>query len=294
MKFELNDYHRNVSNEEFISDVIKTAEALNKTTLTTAEYAMHGRYHSSTLTRRFGSWKKVLELSGLNTKGHNFRFDFSDDDVIADVKRVAIIYKQDTITKKEYDAYGTYHSTTLAKRYGGWNNILKLAGMELNLNRNFTDEEMFEEIERVWILLGRQPTSTDITGGVSKFSLQSYARRFGGWRGALKAFVDYINSDFSNEELIGVDEEEQQSKIRGREGLTIGHKTKRDINLRLRFLVMKRDNFKCCVCGASPAKDPSIELHIDHIVPWVKGGETVMENLQTLCSKCNLGKSDIL
>ena len=61
---------------------------------------------------------------------------------------------------------------------------------------------------------------------------------------------------------------------------------------KLRYKVLKRDNFKCCACGASPAKDPSIELHIDHIVPWSKGGETKFENLQTLCSRCNIGKSD--
>lgn len=66
----------------------------------------------------------------------------------------------------------------------------------------------------------------------------------------------------------------------------------RKISDKLRYQVLKRDNFKCCACGASPAKNPDIELHIDHIVPWSKGGETVMENLQTLCSKCNLGKSD--
>ena len=57
---------------------------------------------------------------------------------------------------------------------------------------------------------------------------------------------------------------------------------------------MHRDNFKCCKCGKSPAKDPSVELHVDHIIPWAKGGETVLENLQTLCSDCNLGKSDLI
>jgi len=63
--------------------------------------------------------------------------------------------------------------------------------------------------------------------------------------------------------------------------------------MRLHFEVLKRDSFKCCVCGASPAKDPSVELHIDHIIPWSKDGETVIDNMQTLCSKCNIGKSDI-
>ena len=70
------------------------------------------------------------------------------------------------------------------------------------------------------------------------------------------------------------------------------NKRSRVISDKLRYTVLKRDNFKCCACGASPAKDPAVELHIDHIIPWSKGGETILENLQTLCSKCNIGKSD--
>ncbi len=69
--------------------------------------------------------------------------------------------------------------------------------------------------------------------------------------------------------------------------------TSRDPSLRLRFQVLKRDNFTCCQCGASPAKDSSVKLHVDHIKPWSKGGETVRENLKTLCLKCNLGKSNL-
>ena len=61
---------------------------------------------------------------------------------------------------------------------------------------------------------------------------------------------------------------------------------------KLRYTVLKRDHFKCCACGASPAKDSSVELHIDHIISFSKGGETTLDNLQTLCSKCNIGKSD--
>jgi 5-methylcytosine-specific restriction endonuclease McrA len=34
-------------------------------------------------------------------------------------------------------------------------------------------------------------------------------------------------------------------------------------------------------------------LPVDHIKPWTKGRETVMGNLQTLCNRCNIGKSDI-
>lgn len=58
----------------------------------------------------------------------------------------------------------------------------------------------------------------------------------------------------------------------------------------LRYEVMRRDGFRCVLCGAS-AKDGA-RLHVDHIYPVSKGGKTVMNNLRTLCDRCNLGKSD--
>lgn len=58
----------------------------------------------------------------------------------------------------------------------------------------------------------------------------------------------------------------------------------------LRYDVMMRDGFKCVICGAS-AKDGA-KLHVDHIIPISKGGKTELDNLRTLCDRCNLGKSD--
>ena len=85
----------------------------------------------------------------------------------------------------------------------------------------------------------------------------------------MRSFVEYINSD---EELVS-----KSTNVVDKE-LTV-HKTARSVNLRLRFLVMKRDSFKCVMCGASPALNPETVLHIDHIIPWSKGGETIYDNL---------------
>ena len=97
-------------------------------------------------------------------------------------------------------------------------------------------------------------------------------------------FVEYIQNP--NAEVIlnepGSDQKPQVSLQR----------TQRRINWRLRAKVLIRDNCICLMCGASPAKDPSVTLHIDHITPWSKGGETLIENLQTVCSVCTIGKSD--
>ncbi len=68
----------------------------------------------------------------------------------------------------------------------------------------------------------------------------------------------------------------------------------RKVNWRLRAIVLIRDNCICRMCGASPAKDQKVVLRVDHIQPWSKGGEgeTELDSLQTLCSVCNIGKSD--
>jgi len=58
---------------------------------------------------------------------------------------------------------------------------------------------------------------------------------------------------------------------------------------RLRFLVFRRDGYSCQYCGRSA---PEFPLHVDHIVPWSKGGATVFDNLRTACRACNLGKRD--
>jgi hypothetical protein len=58
----------------------------------------------------------------------------------------------------------------------------------------------------------------------------------------------------------------------------------------IRWQVFERDDFKCVACGAS-AQDGAI-LHVDHIIPRSKGGEDIMENYQTLCHLCNIGKSN--
>ncbi len=58
----------------------------------------------------------------------------------------------------------------------------------------------------------------------------------------------------------------------------------------LRYDILKRDGFKCTICGRNT--EDGVKLHVDHIIPVSKGGKTVPENLRTLCDSCNLGKSD--
>ncbi len=58
----------------------------------------------------------------------------------------------------------------------------------------------------------------------------------------------------------------------------------------LRYSIMKRDDFRCRLCGRTAVTEV-IRLEVDHIIPVVAWGRTEERNLQTLCRECNRGKS---
>lgn len=67
---------------------------------------------------------------------------------------------------------------------------------------------------------------------------------------------------------------------------------RRKMSDKLRYEVMRRDGFRCQLCGATQAD--GYKLHVDHILPVSKGGKTEICNLRTLCERCNMGKGDRL
>jgi hypothetical protein len=141
-------------------------------------------------------------------------------------------------------------------------------------------------MEEVWTKLGKQPTYNVMDGPHSLFSAKTYANRFGSWSAALDAFAASVAGSASSEASLKAQPPSTPPPATAKTN-------SRHINWRTRFKVLQRDHFTCVSCGRSPAKDPTVELHLDHIVAWSHGGASTMDNLQTLCSVCNIGKSNL-
>ncbi len=68
------------------------------------------------------------------------------------------------------------------------------------------------------------------------------------------------------------------------------------IAAQLRARILERDGFTCQICGRGPGDvdpiDPTrrVRLHIDHVDPT---GPSTENNLRTLCSACNEGRSNL-
>ena len=284
MKYELEPDNHNCANEVLLEDLRRVASRLGKTSLTMDEYSALGRFHAATIRRRFGSWNAGLQKAGLEAVE---RISVPDAELLADLKRVALMVGGSVLTRENYDSMGEFSSCSLVRRFGSWANALGLTGLEQSPNwrAKISSEDLFRNMATVWEMLGRQPSGSDMSPPTSQFSVDSYKRRFGSWRKALEAFVAVANDATTDAPAPA-----EETPISIYCQTTSTKRTPRQPGWKLKFLVARRDRFTCCACGRSPATNPGIQLHLDHVKPWSEGGETTLDNLQTLCQICNIGK----
>src|SRR3989338_9267406 len=307
MKFELNFLPGNVTDENIVKEIRRVDKIVNKSFLSTRDYDTHGKIHSATLRRRFGTWKNVLAKAGLIEKysgpdkiSEKIRKKHSryltNDQILDELRRIAKLVGRTEITTSDLNEYSEIIGPKILKsRFGSWRDGVGKAGLETSkLGRRWTDDECFENILNVWTHYGRQPTYREMNLFPSKITNQGYRSRFGNWRKALEAFASKMKQDetLSPEEI--EKREEQRPQIREEiKKHSVAIEDRRTIPLGIRYKILARDKFKCVRCGASPATNPTCILHVDHIKSFSKGGKTTRENLRTLCSKCNIGKSDL-
>jgi hypothetical protein len=56
-----------------------------------------------------------------------------------------------------------------------------------------------------------------------------------------------------------------------------------------RMKVLKRDEYRCKVCGRKSMDHVDVELNVHHVRPWSMGGLSKGNNLITLCRTCHKG-----
>lgn len=313
MKFQLESLPRNCTDEEIIIEIKRVDSILNHNVINQADFNKLARITAQTVAKRFGGWEQALTAAGLVNKYSGTRItskmrqqskSLSDEDILNELKRIASDLGRDFVTQKDVNTFSEIiSSSTVVYRFKNWEAGLSLAGLKTSPDhkKKIGNEEYFENLLNVWTHYGRQPKYAEMSKPPSSISPAAYANRFGSWYQALKVFVESMNSEepilkeskFDSAEISdsainqsrdGISE--FQKKLVCREQVT------RSISVSLRYKILNRDNFKCAKCGSSPAVEFSCKLHVDHIIPFSKGGQSTFENLQTLCQNCNLGKSN--
>ncbi|WP_083866690.1 MULTISPECIES: HNH endonuclease [Frankia] len=79
--------------------------------------------------------------------------------------------------------------------------------------------------------------------------------------------------------------------VRRSEGPIRPQRIRYEVAPKRRLEIYDRDHWKCQICEDSVGRDQNLTLpQCDHKVPAERGGISLPENLQTLCTRCNLKK----
>lgn len=226
--------------------------------------------------------------------------EIPEEKILAELEDVAKKFNYVEFSWRDFDSIAAISANTVKKRYGNWSSGLEALkkhleskGLELSPrpyapNRVHSDNDLFDEMEKVWKQVGQRPSRTEWEMVKPKIAYGTYKKRFGGWNNACEKFIEYkMGNDILSDDFVLPDR--TQKKVKRQE---YKPQNSRNISLSLRLAVLNRDNFRCLFCGRSPATDIGTKLHIDHIKPFSDGGTSTIDNLQTLCEECNLGKSD--
>src|SRR3990172_6571973 len=108
--------------------------------------------------------------------------DYSDAALLDELRRVASVLGQTSLTIGDVNAQARCSYAVLKKRFGGLRQALKAAGLEApGFHRNVPDADLLDELERIWDLVlsheGRRPFKDDLVRYSAKFSQGTYYRR---------------------------------------------------------------------------------------------------------------------
>ena len=319
--------------DAIIEDLQRVAGLSRDEAFTIEAYLRNGRYSASHVKRRFGGWREALDQAGLRDRyagpaiTERMRSQvgrtLTDSEIIDEIRNVAERLGKATLSGADIEANSEVTQSQMYRRFGSVSSALRHASIEqVNHGRRYTEDKIFENLLNVWTHYGRSPTALDMDRPPSTVGKNAYLHRYGGWRKALKAFVERADSEAngnppalasdeapspgtdpnsatrSSASISGTGTQQSVSPIAVRfravrpTPTSVQPEDRRDPSISLRFKVLQRDRFKCVLCGDHPARNAECVLHVDHVTPWSKGGKTREDNLRTLCATCNVGRGN--
>lgn len=250
-----------------------------------------GEYCSKTYTRRFGSWTQAIERAGLpsiSEVGVDQPNRYSKSELVEEFQMVKQKIGK-APTTAEFRQHSNVTIETIQRHFGGMGQARAEAGMdpEPYQRREYTDEELLDELRRVYEVTGNVPGKRAVKKHC-KHSTTTYRERFGTFTEALEA-AGFDAPDPHRNTPSG----EEHWNWKGGKYENQGRYYGSNWNSR-RHDVLKRDGYACLVCGKTEEKSRSehgCSLHIHHITPISEFDApeeaNKLSNLTTLCPECH-------
>lgn len=127
------------------------------------------------------------ELKLVAQKPHRIkRYLYTDEELLDYLNKFyedngKIPVQNDFKGNKNYPGFLVY-----IRRFGSWNNALKMVGFDINCHTNTTNDELLGSLKRFYEENVRPPTYNDFSNNPKYPSIRPYITRFGSWTNALK------------------------------------------------------------------------------------------------------------
>jgi len=161
------------SNEVVLEELRRLQESCQGK-LTTTYTRENGEFSVGMYQSRFGSWNNALREANIQP---NRRTDVSESELINHLEELADEFGR-APTNTEMDGLGEFSASTYIRRFGSWNEAVKEAGLDPNMNRDLSKSALLHDLRDLSERLGRTPTNRDVTEH-GKFAANSYQRVFG-------------------------------------------------------------------------------------------------------------------
>lgn len=289
------------SDAEILDELRRVARLVKAREMTVERFRPLARICFGTVHKRFGCWPAALIRAGLaHRRSRHHAADrrraiatkaMSDAQIlralraIARAKRSRMLLRQDVVDDDRLSL------TMICRRFGGWPAVVAAAGLKRSrCGRTLSKQACFDNLVAVARHLRRLPRWSDMRRPPSVIGAPTYKRYFGSWTAALRALVANPGGKPAPRGRAAPAARAKPQRLEPQRKHR--ERARKIVTLTMRYQILARDRFRCQACGNSPATDPACKLHVDHVVPFARGGRTTAGNLRALCAACNIGKSD--
>ena len=176
------DHLSDYSDKGLIAEIRRVAKLVPGRVYGVRQFRAWARCSYRTVWLRFGSWKKALERAGLKHRIGDYRASpklrlrlshrMRDDDLLAELKRVARTKGADRLKTSDLALYGAPPLDLFARRFGSWQAALDRAALKpCGTGRRYTDAQCLENLRVLWAEYGRQPRECELRRDPSTVSL---------------------------------------------------------------------------------------------------------------------------
>ena len=185
--------------DQIVKDTIRDlADELGRTP-TQREMNEHGSMSDDTVKRCFGTWNGALREAGVEI---NEEVEISDEDILSAIRDLAGELGR-TPTQQEMREHGSVSPEAAENHFDTWNGALREAGLEINMEKNISDEDVLSAIRKIADELGRAPTFVEMNERGS-LSPATVGRHFETWNKALQEAGLDVNKvyEYSKEHVL--------------------------------------------------------------------------------------------